>query len=61
MRFNPDEAEKHRLGCEATLEKVRKKLASGGVKASSRPRLQRFLQVTKCAAAIDPARVTAYA
>jgi hypothetical protein len=56
--FNPDEAKKDRLDREATLEKIRNKLASGGVKRLIGNRgYKRFLKVTKGAAAIDMARV----
>jgi hypothetical protein len=56
--FNPDEAKKDRLDREAILEKIRKKLASGGVKKLIGNRgYKRFLKVTKGTAMVDAARV----
>lgn len=58
--FNPDEAKKDRLDREATLEKIRQKLASGGVKSLINNRgYKRYLKVGKDAATIDDARVKA--
>jgi hypothetical protein len=56
--FNPDEADKDRRDREATLEKIRAKLGSGGVKALINNRgYRRYLKVEAGAAEIDPARV----
>jgi hypothetical protein len=56
--FNPDEAKKDRHDREATLEKIRAKLASGGIKRLIGNRgYRRYLKVGKGAAAIDVKRV----
>jgi len=56
--LNPDEAKKDRFDREATLEKIRKKLASGGVKGLLGNRgYKRYLKVAKGAASVDLARV----
>ena len=58
--FNPDEAKKDRQDREATIEKIRKKLASGGVKSLIGNRgYKRYLKVTKGSATIDLDRVKA--
>ena len=58
--YNPDEAEKDRRDREAILEKIEKKLHSGGVKALMSNRgYKRFLKVRKDAAVIDRTKVDA--
>lgn len=58
--FNPDKAKKDRHDREATLEKIRTKLASGGVKGLIGNRgYKRYLKVTKGAAVVDAQRVKA--
>lgn len=58
--FNPDEAKKDRYDREATLEKIRTKLASGGVKGLIGNRgYKRYLKVTKGAAMVDAQRIKA--
>lgn len=57
---NPERAEKDRQDREALVEKLRAKLASGGVKRLISNRgYRRFLKVTSGAATIDEARVQA--
>lgn len=57
---NPERAEKDRHDREAILEKLRKKIASGGVKALLNNRgYKRFLQVPRGAASIDERKVAA--
>jgi hypothetical protein len=52
--FNPDEARKDRLDREATLDKIRAKLASGGVKSLINNRgYKRFLKVAHGSASLD--------
>jgi len=52
--YNPQEAAKDRRDREAILEKMRKKLASGGVKALINNRgYKRFLKVSSAGAALD--------
>lgn len=56
--FNPDEAKKDRADREATLEKIRSKLAKGGVKQLINNRgYKRYLHVERGGASIDEARV----
>ncbi|PIQ82010.1 MAG: transposase, partial [Candidatus Omnitrophica bacterium CG11_big_fil_rev_8_21_14_0_20_64_10] len=56
--FNPEEAEKDRRDREAILEKIRQKLASGGVKKLIGNRgYKRFLKIDKATATIDARRV----
>jgi len=56
--FNPDEATKDRADREATLEKIRSKLARGGVKQLINNRgYKRYLHVERGGATIDEARV----
>jgi hypothetical protein len=56
--FNPDEAKKDRLDREAILEKIRKTLASRGMKGLLGNRgYKRFLKAAKGTASIDLARV----
>lgn len=56
--FNPDEASKDRADREATLEKIRHKLAKGGVKQLIGNRgYKRYLRVARGSATIDEARV----
>lgn len=56
--FNPEEAEKDRRDREAILEKIRQKLASGGVKRLIGNRgYKRFLKIDRAAATIDARRV----
>lgn len=56
--FNPDEATKDRADREATIEKIRGKLAKGGVKQLINNRgYKRYLHVDRGGAAIDEARV----
>jgi transposase len=58
--FNPEEAKKDLKDREAILEKVEKKLASGGVKKLIANRgYRRYLKGAKGSAAIDPKRVKA--
>jgi hypothetical protein len=52
--FNPDEARKDRLDREATLDKITKKLASGGIKSLINNRgYKRFLKVAHGSASLD--------
>jgi transposase len=56
--FNPDEAKKDRQDREATLEAIRKKLASGGVKRLINNRgYKRYLKVVRGSASLDDERV----
>jgi transposase len=56
--YNPDEAEKDRHDRQAIIEKLEKKLKSGGVKALMSNRgYKRFLKVKKESAAIDRTKV----
>jgi hypothetical protein len=56
--FNPDEARKDREDREATLDKIRAKLASGGVKGLINNRgYKRYLKVERGAASLDEAAV----
>mgnify|MGYP001570914303 FL=1 len=56
--FNPDEATKDRADREATIEKIRSKLAKGGVKQLINNRgYKRYLHVERGGATIDEARV----
>lgn len=58
--FNPEEAQKDRHDREAILEKLRKKLLSGGVKSLINNRgYKRFLKVTAGSASIDTRRLKA--
>jgi len=56
--FNPDEAAKDRADRQATIEKIRAKLAKGGLKQLIANRgYKRYLRVQRASAAIDEARV----
>lgn len=56
--FNPDEARKDRQDREATIEKIRAKLACGGVKALINNRgYKRYLKVERGRAEVDTERV----
>lgn len=56
--FNPDEASKDRADRQATLEKIRVKLAKGGLKQLIANRgYKRYLRVKRGSAAIDETRV----
>jgi transposase len=58
--FNPEEAKKDQHDREAILDKIEKKLTSGGVKKLIANRgYKRFLKVTQGSASIDPTRVKA--